>query len=790
MAGARSGGRRVRRELGLAWLGYTSLGALLLWRAWTPRAVDRLLLGGPDGDFLRQFLPWRVFVARTWASGRMPLWNPHQDGGTPALADPQLAVLYPWRFVQVPFALGGRSLGLPSLIGEAIAHIGLAGALTFGLLRALGARPAAAALGGLAYALSGFLTGYPLDQLAVLDSAAWLPGILWGLAVATRTADPRRRRSAALGAGAATALSLLAGHPQTLSFGLLSGALWLLAEAADLGRARVRQDGRAFGPRRAGAVATWWWLSAAGLSAAQWWPSAEFLAAASRELTRTELLAGLPPRDWVQLFAPHAMSRWSPLYVGAPVLLLAAWGLVRAPATRFWLGLSGIGLLWSLGGNGPLVPLLLRVSPAMPPFRHQERAAVLVALGLAVAAGLAAERLAADERRRWREPAWLAAVAAVGLGLIGGIALRTGWVPTGADGPWAWADATTHGALHAALAATWMAMVAAGCRVSPRSVAALGGLALVLAHDLLAANAGHALGPWPEGGPFDRDARVEILRERAKDGRVSSEGRLPGGANAASLHGFYDATGDSPLHLSPVQRLIELAPELAWWRLLGVRYLVSDRELGAQEAALLSPLADDGGGAPLYEVGLPAPPVWTTPRAWCVDSFADWLPPADLDPLVAVVVTRSDFEARWVVGPDPLGLKRWLAPSAVSVIPDCAAPGDREAPRNEPMGSARLTGLDPGRALVEADLPSAAWVVWSNAWDPNGGWRVRVTSADGSLRRPVAFPAYGALTAVWLPAGAWTIEWTYRPLSVILGSLISLLGCALCVVVLRKERGR
>jgi hypothetical protein len=859
-ADVRDGGR----VFGVAWLGYTAAAALMLWRAWTPAALDRLVIGGPEGDFLRQFLPYRAFVARTLASGRLPLWNPHQDAGTPALADPQLAVLYPWRLLQAPLALGGRPLSVLALVGEAVAHVGLAGALTFGLLRALGARPAAAALGGLAYALSGYLSGYPLDQLAVLDSAAWLPGILWGLVAATRAAEPHGRRRAALLAAVATALALLAGHPQTVSFALAAGMAWLMAEAlrgrraaarearvaqvsqedADPEAGRSTESGvaaasmartarmrhavvRAAIPRSSLGLALWWLLPAAGLAAAQWLPSWRFLAAASRELSRAELLAGLPPRDLLQLVAPHALSRWSPLYVGLPTLVLAAWGAWRAPASRFWLALAGGGALWSLGGNAPLAPMVLRLAPALMPFRHQERAAVLVALGLAVAAGLAAERLArgraagtpdatrakgggpaasppSNRRRAWLEAAWFSAGLAIAMALLGAISLRAGIqpVPAGA-GPWSWADATIHAALYAGATAMVLALAAAGrLSRSPerdpartpedrtwRSHRALPLLSLVLAIDLLSVNTGHALGPVPDGGIFPLEAGVQALVDRARDGRVSSEGRLPGGANAATIHGFFDATGDSPLHLAPVQRSIDELPELVWWRLLGVRYLVSDREVGAAEAALLQPLSAVEGGVPVYELALPAPPVWTTPRTACHFQSEPWEPGPDFDPLREVVVTTVDAER--AVAP-----LRTTLPTPASIAAQNTLeigwpfPHSCTTPEGEPVGAARLVGLDPGRAAVEAELPAGAWVVWSNAWDPGGGWRAVATAATGETLRPPVVSAYGSLTAVWLPAGVWRIEWTYRPLSVILGGLISLLSGGLCLAAFRMGRSR
>ena len=40
----------------------------------------------------------------------------------------------------------------------------------------------AAIVGGLCFGFGGYLTGYPVEQLAVLDTAIWLPLMLWALA--------------------------------------------------------------------------------------------------------------------------------------------------------------------------------------------------------------------------------------------------------------------------------------------------------------------------------------------------------------------------------------------------------------------------------------------------------------------------------------------------------------------------------------------------------------------------------------------------------------------------------
>ena len=75
---------------------------------------------------------------------------------------------------------------------EAILHIVLAGFFTYLLVRDLTGSRGAAFLAGAVFAFSGYLTGYPPVQLAVLRTAVWLPLLLWTLAGATAPASTGR----------------------------------------------------------------------------------------------------------------------------------------------------------------------------------------------------------------------------------------------------------------------------------------------------------------------------------------------------------------------------------------------------------------------------------------------------------------------------------------------------------------------------------------------------------------------------------------------------------------------
>jgi hypothetical protein len=706
---------------------FAALSLLFFWRLWALNPADRMTIGQPAGDFLRQFYPYRVFVARAWATLQAPLWNPHQYGGTPAWADPQLAVLYPWRWLQAPLAWGGRVLPLWAVHLEAVAHVALGGWFTFLLVRRLGGSPAAAALGGTAFAFGGYLTGYPLEQLAIVDTAVWIPATLWALTAATDAVASGDRRSArrwAVGAGVLTALAVLAGHPQTALYAFYAGAAWLAWRAWLLRAARRGILG----------VAGVWLALAVGLSAAQWWPSASFLARSARHFDFVALAAGFAWRDVLQVVAPLAEAvgqgsappwQWSPLYVGIVPLVLALWGLARAPAARPWLALAALAWLTALGGHGPLYPLLFRLAPGFALFRDQERIAVLVSLGLAVAAGLALDVLRADPTHSAPRAARAALVLAGGTGAAAALA-----VAGPADGLLApFSGTLAFSALIAGLAA--VALWAWGSSGLTTRQACLVLVALTL-FDLFSVNRNRALAPG--GNPFVPDPLTQALAPHARDGRVSSEGGLPGGPNAASVFGLFDTVGDSPLQLAATDALIHDAPELVWWRLLGVRYVITGRTFPA--AAPVTELVRTGDRA-LYEVKLPVPPAWVPARV--TTASWPWRPAPDFDPLAQAVV------------PNEAG------------VPDLATGVG---------GTATLTGLAIDRVAVSATLPGPGLVVASVPYD--AGWQAVARSPGGAEVRPAVVPAYGALLGVSLPAGAWAVEWTYRPKGVLFGLALSL----------------
>ncbi|MGE3354713.1 MAG: hypothetical protein AB7O84_23485, partial [Planctomycetota bacterium] len=136
----------------------------------------------------------------------LPNWNPTARTGTALLPHGHDGILYPPVWPALLSADPSGWLGWLALI-----NLTVAGGLMFGFLRAQGLRPAAAAFGAVACAMSTTLCAnahnYPR-----LSSLVWLPGMLWALRAAhDRDGAPRLRALA--GFAGCFALTWIGGFP-------------------------------------------------------------------------------------------------------------------------------------------------------------------------------------------------------------------------------------------------------------------------------------------------------------------------------------------------------------------------------------------------------------------------------------------------------------------------------------------------------------------------------------------------------------------------------------------------
>lgn len=732
-----------------------------------------LLLGlrtFPDGDFTHHFLPFSLYQQRELAAGHLPVWNPYTYAGHPFLADVQAAVFYPVSNLLLLLTLPFRSdaARLYFLQAEAALHLALAGFFTYLLLRDLnGGRRWAAFTGGALFAFSGYLTGYPPVQLAVLRTAIWLPLLLWLL---WRAAAGPGRTGWWAGVAAAGATAFLAGHSQTFLLLAYAAGVWALLLLGTAWRRRS-EGGKplAIASGYAGAA-----LLAVALSAAQLLPSLEFARLSVRARADYAFLSGgFPWQDFWQLLLPGVLTQYSPLYIGVVGLLLAAAGLATPRAAGddarplgaraaawYFATLALAALLLSVGGNGFVYPLFYRLVPGFDLFRGQERAAYLVAFGLSTVGGLGAAALPAltpAVRHRLALAGGAAVTASVyAFGLLWQLPGRT------AMSDWrflALAAVTLLLAMAVALIlwtpgwsgrrAVWLAALAAG--------------------NLFVANMGANLSEFGPG------RTVRLAPETEALGQAVAEAERPLGLPGRAYNEFRiyedygmrqqieDVWGSSPLRLAAYAALFEEFPLDRIWQLTGVQHVLTWRRELFAPSTLLAEFPQASDTTYLHRLAAAHARAWVARGVRFVDDEAARALLAD---------HGFDLSATALLPADD-----W--PGMADAAPPAAPPENASGP-----DVLALAAPAPGRLHIRAELAAPGLLLVSENWLP--GWEVRCAGGCPAAAPVLGLPAYSvsrahlAFLAVPLPAGAHEFELVYRPTSVRRGLAIS--GAALAVL--------
>ncbi len=446
-----------------------TVGSLLAWSALVlvlcPALLDFSMVDLPD-EYLEFNVSGLSYFADGLSDGRVGWWNPYKHGGGATFADPTcLAPFYPMAallallpldvFVLLAWVLhlGTGAAGMQRWAEELGA--GRAGAVVAGLAVALGSGPVVALVDG------------QLDHLAVL---AWLP---WVLALLQRRFRRMTESGApARGLGQVALIGLLLGliglgaHARfaAIAFataGLAGGLLWLLPP----GGRRPRPAEWAL--TVAGAL-----VLGAALAAPVLLPTALELG-----LTRADAPPGagglvgqaLPWRGLTGLVHPRALvvdERW---YHLGPVVLLPLALAVREARLRAALVTGLVLLLMGMGAAGPLALLTRPIRWLLYPV--ETGVAAMSLPFLAVAAGLAVDRLVRDSEGETRRAGALAAfVAVAGLALVGlGTLADMGLYSSILEGP---RRLALQSAAHGGLAVASLALIlAAGRRLGARRLA-------------------------------------------------------------------------------------------------------------------------------------------------------------------------------------------------------------------------------------------------------------------------------------------------------------------------------
>ncbi len=726
---------------------------LFFWRDLTPVLTDRL--GFASGDFSDQFYAFARYEASRLLVGELPLWNPYNFAGHPFLADVQSAIFYPISLLTI-FATNLNQWGTfpyRALELEALLHFPLVAVFTYLLARRLTDSRVGGLVAAIIFTFSGYLTSYPPLQLAILEVQTWLPLILLLLDVAASRLATGNRRSAlrwTLAAGLVLGISTLAGHAQSslfviygsVAFGLFS---LLSAQSFQLNRHSVTS---------AVGLLALFVLTGLGIAAVQILPSFEFMLQSTRANSSFEIMgSGFTPYDLIQMVLPAVGVPFPALYAGILPLGLAAIALVRyLPHKRaadtsptesaernqvvFWLASGLLALLLSFGKHLSIYQIFYLFAPGWRLFRHQERAIVWVILALTILAGFGAawmiQRRTDDKSRAARQVSqayvW-ATLVALTVAAIFFISYQAG-----NEALWGFTAATLFLALMLALSA-----------VAIRSRRAWL-LILVIVLDLFTITPRSHAGPFV-ADPFPPHPLFENLDVKAEPFRVSNDQQLPD--NYGIIYGIEDTGGASPLKMASYQTLLDRVPQQRVWELLNVKYVLSAQEELGEPAERVA--SETVGDAPLYLHQLQTP----YPRAWLVnqmevepDENRLWqrLASDDFDPFSSVLLASL-----------PDGYHSGINPSC--------------------NGEIRWQERQPERLTLETSTEQPCILVVSELHYP--GWQATVDSASVPILK-----AYGVLRAIVLPAGSHVIELTYRPPSVIVGAIISLLTLVLVLILI------
>ncbi len=354
---------------------------------WAPSYRAGELQAPVLSDPVWQFVPWLEFARRELADGRLPLWNPHQDGGVPLLGNGQAALGSP--LVLPALLLGVASGWNLSLLLRLI----VAAAASYLWLRELGPSRLAASLGAVMFALSGPFVSW-LEHPHTLTAAA-VPLVLlyaWRL---MRRPSP----GATLGLAFSTATVLAGGHPETALMGAIVVCLLLCA-----GETRVR------GAVRLGTGSVLGVLLAAPVVL----PFVEYFFSSAARGGEARLHFVLPLASLVRFVLPHA-DVGHPIEAAATVsavgLALALVGVAIGGAQRVrWVAALVAALLMLLAYANPVARFLAEHTPV-----YWTRAIIFLPLplGMLAALGLDALRSRAGRVRGGRGAGALAGALAL-----------------------------------------------------------------------------------------------------------------------------------------------------------------------------------------------------------------------------------------------------------------------------------------------------------------------------------------------------------------------------------------
>jgi hypothetical protein len=755
--------------------GWCDLVALMVWTAaltlffWDSVSLRRALF---YFDITEINYPYRAFFAEELRAGRFSRWCPGLYCGMPLFSESQAGYLHPLKYLLYPWLQTWQAFNLDTVLSVWLTGVG-----TYCWLRRH-VGPAGALTGAAIFGSSGYVWGH-LIHTSMINALASVPLVIWGLESSWASG---RWRGVVLGA-LALACQVFAGHLQDslLTIGLV-GLYGVYRAATERGlRDRLRALGMSIVLIALGVL----------ISGVQWVPSKELLDRSPRAggLSPSELTYGswcpelLPTvvlreaygtrardTDWMHGYYPyHEMNT----YMGLIAIVLAVVG-TGGRATRdrwssFWVLLIGLGCILMLGKFTLLFDYAHWV-PVLGSSREPVRFHVWVSLGVAALAATGVERLGRPGVVSLRNGLLLVGVlVALSIPIMIYIYAPVWTQPKLRSDAyqlqryrWLGRELLTSvlrtGLL--AFSAWWIARGAARILDGSRRARRAAILPLLVMADLLSAH-------WVD---------VPTVDPRYWTQPPNSVLRLKSNPETVRIFAIGDKHAGEPGYASERIDFMAVRDPLDWslplaWHVNASRGntpMIARRTVDFGEFVSGGIRFDLEGDSHII-TGRGLHPKFASLQSVRVGAAyihrnSTALPRARL--IGKPIYAADRFEAIAAIERTGASLRDQL------VVED---PDRPLAVGAEISGEARIVEDLPERVVVETNAATAAYLVLADSFDP--GWSATVDRNAAPIR-----PAYVAFRAVYLPPGAHTVVFTYRPAGFELGLILSGCGIVLALV--------
>lgn len=759
------------------------------------------------GTVSLQFVPWVVQAASTIEAGALPLWNPLVGMGAPLLANYQSALIYPpnW-LVLASAALGGAGWAAWMLTWLVTLHLIWAGLGMFLLARRIGLSSLAGALCGLSFSLSGYLVSRS-GFISINAAVSWMP---WMLLAVTWLVTGKTTFVKVITTGMVSAMLLFIGHAQTAWYSILFSFAWAAIITWQTGHPHDVDSGGAagtvYGYTLRLVLAKWAALAISlglgvCLAAIQLLPTAELLFQSQRS-TAVEFEYAMTYSFWPWRFltllvpglfgSPVSGDYWGygnywedalyigvfPLFLAISVVIGRVLGLIRrkkkatdTPAREnyplnngleiFLICMMTISFLFALGKNTPVFPWLYFNIPTFAIFQAPTRFSIWAVISLILLAGIGLDRLTRPERRAlyWTR---------LGTAGAGAITLGAGlaWYFLGDISP-TFLRATALFGLFAVTAG--MITLSAPRRTAdgshPNIKPSIWGwiILVILGFDLVVAS--WNLNPGIQREFYDAESQsASVLRGLAGNLRIYLS---PGDEYDLKFNRFmrFDSfwidekwSNLRETLLPNVQILDGLASVSNFDPLVTARFarwmeMLAQLDNSSEPARLKRFLNLMGVGAVEYlsldaALGIDYQTIENSSRV-------SWVPCAQ--------IVRDEEQAWELLAGGQIDSERVVILENRTENPSSICSNDTQ------MASISLIDDRPTRIHMQVSALHSGWLVLSDQWYP--GWTAQIDGQETSVYR-----ANYLFKAVNVPAGEHQVAWIYRPLSFVVGLLISALS--------------